>query len=371
VTSAEKEFSSSQGFLVDLCTWFALGGERPKLKSINLLWGCAMQLAAEHRLDRLLALNLITRPLETEVPYKLAEDILAAGRARAEANVEAVKALQRGLREAGIPSLARKGNVYARRYYGDVGLRGQGDNDLFVPKEARSEVERVLALHGYRTGIYSAYSGAIEPIDRKKLLLFQINPDHLPPLARLESDPFCSLLAIDIAFEIGWHGNRESVVEELLAEEFLSPVVVEGVATLSDIGHFFDCALHIYKDAYFRTPGQADTGVSLRKFLDLVLIWGSLSSSARQDVKNRIQRYSLTAQVAWVCFHSDALFGTEMMHTLGLRENYDSAAAQRWRDDDGREHSWRGTMRDRLFVSGSRAVRQMFDSTANTSSLPA
>jgi hypothetical protein len=366
VTSAEEEALPSQDFLVDLCTWFALGRERPKLTSINLQWGRAMQLAAEHRLDRLLALYLITRPLEIEVPYKLVEDLLAAGRARAMANVEAVKVFQRGLREAGIPSLARKGNVYARRYYGDIGLRGQGDNDLFVPKEAKSEVERILALQGYRTGIYSAYSGAVEPIDRKKLLLFQINPDHLPPLARLESEPFCSLLAMDIAFEIGWHGNRERAVEELLAEEFLSPVEVEGVATLSDIGHFFDCALHIYKDAYFRTPGQADSGVSLRKFLDLALIWQSLEDQAREDVKDRIQRYSLRAQIAWVCFHSDALLGTGMMEALGLRENYDSAAAQRWKDDAGREHSWRGTMRDRLFVSGSRAVGQMFETAADT-----
>ena len=350
-------------FLIGLCRWFARGEARPSLASTGVGWGGVFEEAAEHRLDRLLALHFATPPVETAAPFKIAEDLLAAGRERARGNIEAVKELQAALAAAGVPSLARKGNIYGRLFYGDLGLRGQGDNDLFVPKGSGAEASRILQEQGFSIGEFSPRTGVIEGVDRKRMLLFQINPDHLPPATRLIDGAFNARIAIDIAFDITWHSCPDRAVESLLEEEFARPRTVDGVATLSEVGHFLDCMLYIYRNAYMRTAGQQDSGVHLRMFLDLAMIWKRLDQDQRQEAAGRIRRYGLSGIAGWVSTHADEVLGGDILTGLGLADAFDPDSAMTWRDEFGQDRRWSGTMRERLFAGPSQ-LRAMFGQAA-------
>jgi hypothetical protein len=342
-------------FLIDLCLWFAAGEDRPRLEEMDVRWGELLARATAQNVDRLLAHYFTSPPLVARMPWRMARDLLQASRRRAARNAAAVRDLQAALARSGIPSLARKGVVYGRLFYGDWGLRVQGDNDLFVPPAASETAAQVLWQEGYRTGIWSAETGAVEPLPRKRLLMYFLNPDHVPPAAKPVSGPFTEAISVDVATHLSWYGSPYAAVERLLDRDFETPSQVEGLKTLSSLGHFFDCLFHGYREAYFENPLAGGMNVNLRKFLDLWLIWGSLDACAREAARETVLELGLAPVAGWLATHLDDLFGADLLSGLGLCGRYDRREANTWRSDAGEVRTWHGSIRDRLFARARRA----------------
>jgi len=141
-------------FLIDLCLWFAAAETRRGSK--QWMW-CGVRFAPVRPRKRSTVCSRIISPRRRSLRACRGgrpKDLLEASRHRAAWNAAAVRHLQAALMRADIPSLARKAVVYGRLFYGDWGLRGQADNDLFVPA-AREAAAEVLRREGYCTGIWS------------------------------------------------------------------------------------------------------------------------------------------------------------------------------------------------------------------------
>jgi hypothetical protein len=146
-----------------------------------------------------------------------------------------------------------------------------------------------------------------------------------------------------------------AAAEGLLDREFETPSQVEGLKTLSPLGHFFDCLFHAYREAYFENAIVGGLNVSLRKFLDLWLIWRSLDARERQAARETVLEFGLIPVAGWLAVHLDDLFDADLVAGLGLCDHYDRREANTWRSDSGEVRAWRGSIHDRLFASDPRA----------------
>jgi hypothetical protein len=351
-----------QDFLIALCKWQALGGEKPRLEHMEARWGDVLREATGQKIERVLARYFTTPPGERAMPFRLAMDLVESSRARADACAAALRDLQAELSLAGIPSLARKGVIYGALFYQDWAFRSQVDNDLFVRPQDREATFQYLKSKGYSPGNWSPVSMSVEPPARSALLLYGLNPDHLPHLSRSSSIPFCHVVRFDIALQIGWHGNPYPAIEEALAAAFDSEIHVAGIRTLGNRLHFLDCLLHTFREGFHENAIRDRIDVNLRKFLDVWLIWLHLNAADRQGVRDDLAAFDLQEAAGWVADHVDGLFNAGLADDLGIAGSYDRRFAQCWKSFSGETRSWSGTMRERLFAEDRFAL---FDGLTN------
>ena len=260
--------------------------------------------------------------------------------------------VQRALGAVGIPSLIRKGIVYQHLAYRRPGVRHFGDMDMFIPIASAKPARGVFEHLGFFHGAYAHGTHNLERWGRREAILYRLFPDHLPRYVRIHDDPFVRVVFVDIATELAWHGSSYTeALRGFLEEQFQSPSTVEGMQTMGLVGHFIDCVLHLYREASFETHIRAGYDVSLRKFLDVLVLWSKLDTSGRAEVKAVIETYGIALPVAWVTHHLDALFDSEVSASLGLEGRLSERELQTWYSDNSKPGQWHGTMRQRLFAS--------------------
>jgi hypothetical protein len=130
--------------------------------------------------------------------------------------------------------------------------------------------------------------------------------------------------------------------------------MVEGIVTLSLPAHFIDAAMHLFREAYHERTIAEGRDVSLRKFLDLWLIWKALDEGQRQQVARWIDKSAIAPPCIWVLDHLDTVFGTQVRAELEVSPGPDEIAANSWRGDSGQVGRWEGTMLDRIFGQARR-----------------
>ncbi len=357
-------------FLLELCRSFVTGAGIDLGNLVNADWGYIVTESIRQKVFPLVA-NYIANHRKGLPPglHRLFDDSVSMSRYRqAQYHKEAI-AVQAALAARGIVAMARKGPVFQALLYGDETVRLYHDLDFFLGPTEQEAVTKVLGDLGYFVGSWNSDLGRVTSWTRKEVAVHQLFPDHLPRLVRNSADPWIKAIHLDFATDMTWHGSRFSAGgARYLATQFETPRVIQGLTTLSNAGHFVDCSLHLFREAYFENGVVGGYDVSLRKFLDAWLLWRLLLPSEREDLKRVVFDIGLGAPIQWAMGHLDEVFGPTGASAFWDRGCAPEIELASWSTGKGEIRNWSGSMITRLFQPDRTS---MFPGIANRGELPA
>ncbi|HYU34102.1 MAG TPA: nucleotidyltransferase family protein [Thermoanaerobaculia bacterium] len=334
------------------------------LTAPELSWGELLEQAIRHKLIASLAVQAELLPVA--LPPRIGEHlatVLNANRHRVRVLQEEACGLAKRLEAEGVLFAAVKGVVLASSLYRDSGERMMADVDFLIPPAEGPKVERILEDAGFVAGHYDPASRSVVPFTRRELIEFRLNPYHLPHRIKLLDDPLVDHVDAGFATSLAWtRAGFEVPLEPLLAAT--RPVRVAGgwLPALQPDAELLYGALMLYKYASFATYLDAGCDVCLAAFGDLVRLWkpsppaplpqaGEGRGLGGSVAEERVTYTPLplagegpgVRALTWTLEHTDLLFGTCILPSLGLR----------WEGSEDELHQ--------VFFAGGRAVVQAGD----------
>jgi len=192
------------------------------VRSPGFSWGETLEQALRQKILPLLAFEITDRGNLAEIPKYILqhlEESLEVNRRRVAYLRETAREITNAFDLAGIPFFATKGIVLESQLYGR-GARFMNDADFMIEPENREVTREILKNLGFGEGLYHRPSDSIEPFERKDQILYQLNPDHLPIVARLIDDPVIRCVHVDFANSLTWHGSPfEVAMSEVFREK--------------------------------------------------------------------------------------------------------------------------------------------------------
>ncbi|MCA1441944.1 nucleotidyltransferase family protein [Ensifer sp. IC4062] len=354
-----------EDLVLDICSAFAadVDIEASADEFSDVDWGRVVQIASHQKI-----LPIISHMLLSSSAYELLTaagvetvmfDSIAAAKVRHELLFAESASISRDFSNLGVRHVQRKGGSYNETFYRSLALRTYNDMDFFVSREDLQLVRQCLSARGYDVGFYSRKSSRVMSLSREQRLNYILYPTHSEPFVRLNPNMLLPALKVDIAFEMGWPlASIEAFSTETLSSVLRSRTHSNEVDQVAEMFfHFFDCVLHLYREAMFEEKAgrRAWTGVNLKKFVDVARIWRTLENEHVSSLKRALSGNGpLAGYVYWVAFHTDALLGTDIVADLELAP--DGATGSRmfsWVRPGGELRPWNGTMRDRLFSTAT------------------
>jgi len=324
------------------------------IRSGDLNWGELMEQALRHKMLPMLAVYTTSDEIEEFIPgYMLShlQTILDVNKQKIiifrKAAVEIVKALG----ERGVRFVFTKGIIFESTLYGGNGGRVLSDIDLMIAPKDRDIVTEALNDLGYKIGKFDWKTNSIKPHARKEMMIYQLNPDHIPIFIKLIDDSVVRCIYIDVANSLTWTRSPFDVPVEIALEDIsYQPIPgLQGVQlpSFSPIFQFIFTILHLFREAWFESAGY---NVNLAKFSDVIWLWRTYHTIFKiDDFKQTLEKYRLIGSVFWVLEHLDRTLNTSIISALGL----DGRLAEEWLGrayaTGGGMCSWKGTMRDRLY----------------------
>jgi hypothetical protein len=328
-------------------------------------WGRLIEHALTHKLQALVAATLLREEFGPTVPKRIRgyfRDALNVNRHRVRVYGAAAARVVAAAREARLPLAARKGIAVEHTLYGARAARYFTDVDFMIRPEDAAAFTAVMGGLGYAGGEYDVGRSAIVPHDRKTLITYKLNPDHLPRFAALTGDPVVEYVEADVATSFTWtrsdyHVPLEGALAELVWIRLPHRDAEQSDAelpTFSALYQLIDTTLHLFREAFVESASRDGNPVTLSQFLDARLIWKRHGAQlAAGGGREALATLGIEAPVAWVLWHLDRLFGTRATADLGLEGVVDDTWAASWRPVGGGVERWHGDMRRRLYHGGS------------------
>lgn len=321
--------------------------------------GALLADAARHGLVPALARLLIDRDLIGALPHTMGKHLIEAlhgSMFKAHRHTEEAVRLTQALHDARVRAAWTKGVVLQEIYAG--GTRVFSDIDLMIAPDDRETTAEVLQRLGYAPQrSYDHRSGRLVELERSRALVYRLYPDHLPHFYRLTGEPWLPFIAVDVAYSASWYGCAWQLPPEKVMGE-LEAVAVPGgqqgtgaqtLPTLSAPYAFLFLVLHLFREAWFARSFRA-AEVRLAQFADLVRFWHAHGDQCRTAVPALIEEYELADVAAWVCTHTDAVFGTRLAEAVGVNTSQDKEWLSSVGGPSGECLRWHGDMERRLWA---------------------
>ncbi len=329
------------------------------LEADNIHFGELIEQAIRHHLLPLLAHTLERHCSSVQVPGRLRRFLRShldlnrhRNRVLTRESLQVLKTLQ----TSGIKVACTKGVVLQFTMYDDPAARAMFDVDMMILPQDRNRVTNIMADLGYVVGHYDWSTGSIIDLPRQTEIMYRLNPDHLPHYIRLTHQVPVPFVAIDFANSLTWTRSPWHVpMEEALAE--ITSVSItdnqelenEALPTLSVQYLFLFTVLHLFREAWFQRTAPF---TKLAQFCDIVRLWSREKDALRNRLPTILEQHALVEPVAWVCEHTDSIFGTSIVRELCLQ----GQVSDKWLHSayglDGSNLTWVGTMRNRLSRKG-------------------
>lgn len=258
-------------------------------------------------------------------------------------------------RESGVTVALRKGIVLDHQAYGGRGARLFSDLDFMIPAADQRAFVALLERLGYVMGEYDPIRDAVVPLERRAVVIYRFNPDHLPRMARATADPLLPYLQVDLAGSFTWTGAEFQLPMEPAFAERESLTVAEcgPVPVFSPRYQMLDVLLHLFREGFVENAVQSGLALTLSAFLDVAALWRHTGSRlVAEGWTEFVTGLGVAAPVAWVLGHTDRLFGTASLAQAGLEAHFTPEWAAGWRSAGGTAQSWHGDMRRRLSEGG-------------------
>ena len=212
----------------------------------------------------------------------------------------------------------------------------------------------LLPKLGYQTGLFDWKTQQLVPISRKNMMIFRMNPDHLPVHSRLTGDPVMQYLEVDFANSLTWHGSEYDVPLEVA----MTDINYQPIAGFPDIEipclpppfQFIGTVLHLFREAWFERWLEWEQDVDLTKFSDVIRLWRTHKALLANDsFVHILETFDIVDPMVWVLEHLDRTFNMDIVATLGLNGRISEAWLFSGRASGTQLYQWRGSMRERLY----------------------
>jgi Uncharacterised nucleotidyltransferase len=329
-----------------------------------LHWGELLEQAIRHKLAPALAVRVVGPPLKARVPRFIwfhLQSVHGVNVRRTELFRAAAAEISTALGGAGVTFAGTKGIALESTVYRGDGSRYMNDLDLMVLPEQRDTAMATLRGSGFEAGELDRVRGRIVPYDRRTLVTYQLNPDHLPVMARLTGDPVFPAVRVDVALSLTWaHAPFAVPVAEALRDR--EPLTLPGhpdapVPTFTPGYQFLFTVLHLFREAWIDKWLTEEQDVNLAKFADVLRLWWRDEKTLRTpEFRGLLDRYQIAEPVAWVLVHLDRVMGTDLAGVLQLTDRVDEDYLASAQAPGGGTRTWRGGMRHRLWSKNRRAL---------------
>jgi hypothetical protein len=111
--------------------------------------------------------------------------------------------------------------------------------------------------------------------------------------------------------------------------------------------NFFFTAMHLFREAWFSRNIESES-IRLGQFADLWRLWHRLDAATVRSLAALIDRHDVAPPVAWVCHHTDEIFGSRIVAGLGLESYCDRSWLHSASALNGSYLAWHGDMRERV-----------------------
>lgn len=327
------------------------------MKSGSLDWGVLLEQALRHKMLPLLAFHTLSVELKQFVPKRIQEhfrSVLDLNRHKRGLWYREADRIIKFLNKQNVRVVGRKDAAFESTLYGGNGSRRFGDIDLLIAPQDRNVVLEALPQLGYQPGLYDWQTQSLVPIPRQHMMIFRLNPDHLPVHSRLTGDPVMQWFELDFANSLTWTGSSFDVPLEVAMAE----IIYQPVAGFSDIEipcllpsfEFINTVLHLFREAWFARWLEWEQDVDLTKFSDVVRLWKVYEVLlARETFVKTLEEFDIVAPVVWVLEHLDRTLHTGIVAALGLEGQVTEEWLFSGRASGNQLYQWQGTMRQRLY----------------------
>ncbi len=327
------------------------------VKSGALNWGELLEQALRHKMLPLLAFHTLMAEPGTAVPRRVQDhfrSVMDLNRHKRTIWYPEADRIIRFLAERNVQVLGRKDVAFESRLYGGNSSRRFGDIDLLIAPQDREAVLEALPELGYQPGLFDWNTQQLAPIPRQHLMIFRLNPDHLPVHSRLTGDPMMQYLEVDFANSLTWHGSDYEVPLDIaMAEISYEPVAgFPGmeIPCLSAPFQFIGTVLHLFREAWFERWLEWEQDVDLTKFSDVIRLWRADEEVlATSSFAQMLEEFNIVEPMVWVLEHLDRAFQMNIVASLGLEGRVDEEWLFSGRASGKNLFRWRGSMRERLY----------------------
>lgn len=284
--------------------------------------------AVSHRLVAQLAAVLLDASLMAAVPLRYRRFLVEALHESRFVNAATTREAGRvvgALTEKGIPVVCTKGVVFQSTLYDNRGARSFHDVDLMTLPDDRDRVADTILSLGYLPHKDYDYStDALVDRRRDDLIMYGVYPDHLPHFFRAPPDQFPMFHSVDVAFSLTWFGAAWQIPpEQVFRDTRRVPVscgadVVE-LPALNEVYDFVFTALHLFRECWFERS-LSEANLRLGQFADVWRQWRRIGVANTAELRRVIATFGLEPPVAWACHHVDSIFGSAIVHGLGLAD---------------------------------------------------
>lgn len=334
------------------------------VKSGSLDWGILLEQSLRHKMLPLLAYHTIMAEPEQTVPRRVQDHfrtVIDLNRHKRTLWYPEADKIIRFLGQRGIQVLGRKDVAFESRLYSGNSSRRFGDIDLLIAPQDREGVLAALPDLGYQPGLFDWKTQQLAPIPRQHLMIFRLNPDHLPVHSRLTGDPMMPYLEIDFANSLTWHGSEYDVpMDVAMAEISYEPVVGfpdMQIPCMTPPFQFISTVLHLFREAWFERWLEWEQDVDLTKFSDVVRLWRAYEDVlATNTFTQMLEDFKIVEPMVWVLEHLDRTFHMNIVASLGL----DGRVNEDWlfsgRASGKNLFHWQGSMRERLYTKNRQTL---------------
>lgn len=258
----------------------------------------------------------------------------------------------RGLAEASVEHVIRKGPILVNRVYRDPGLRRMGDLDILLAPEVAAGLHEVVTALGYQQGHLSGNAERVVPFDRQTTLVWKINlPNSTLPYLKPAHDDAVEVFVLDPCFNL--FQPRSGITVE--AGEFLGRAVAaeafgEATRMLDPVDQVIDSCVQLHVEATTLMYIELGKDLTVLKFLDLVELLRLLSDDQLDVLVRRVQEYGC-ADSAYYALHHAALVYPDQVRPELIAELQpaDPDLLDSYGVLDGSPQRWSTSFADRLF----------------------
>lgn len=334
------------------------------VKAGDLDWGILLEQALRHKMLPLLAYHTLDVNPEQAVPRRVQDhfrSVLDLNRHKRTLWYQEAHRVITALGQEDIQVLGRKDVAFESVLYNGNGSRRFGDIDLLIAPADRDKTLEALSKLGYQTGLFDWETQQMRPISRKNMMIFRMNPDHLPVHSKLTGDPIMQYTELDFANSLTWHGSSYEVpLEQATAEIYYQPVVGfpdMEIPCMTPPFQFISTVLHLFREAWFERWLEWEQDVDLTKFSDVIRLWRTYETQlSAPSFGQRLEDFGIVEPMVWVLEHLDRTFGMNIVTTLGLNGRIDEEWLFSGRASGKQQFQWRGSMRERLATKDRAAL---------------
>lgn len=223
--------------------------------------------------------------------------------------------------QANIPIVVNKGLVLEEYiHYGDCRRNLDTDIDFMIKPEDREGAISVLNSLGIVMGHYDRLSKTIIEHNRKNLLIYTLNPDHLVPHVALIKEGICEFVDIDFSNSMTWHGGEYNIpMDDVLKVIEKIPVYSQGktyvIPKLSINFEFIFLIMHLFREAWFyKRSSQLENDVNIMKFFDIYqYLKQHINKLMSHKFEEIVRKYNVEKPVVWTIAQTDKIFQSEFL----------------------------------------------------------